>query len=146
MFHSMAQFVSRTLKIDGYNRTGHEKLEEADGLANAFAYWAGDENNMRIFYIWEKELESKKEVGITMQTSKFVLCDGPLSIKVNQHPALCMIWVFYSSEHGPMVWAKQWYYDDCSFEVYDLYGNYGEFSVTFRLDKIIINDSNKHRN
>ncbi|KIL84623.1 hypothetical protein FAVG1_12150 [Fusarium avenaceum] len=118
---------------------------EGNGLSNAFGYWASDNRNMRIYYIWEKGPETTKRVGDYISTiiwkNGFHVgrkANAWKDVVVNQNPkALCMTLMYYECEDE--LWDHQWY-DNCGFELYDSYGNYGKLSVTFSHDKIIIND------
>ncbi|KAI6753883.1 hypothetical protein HG530_013059 [Fusarium avenaceum] len=130
----------RKIKIFGLRRPEDERLR------NCFAYWASDLRNLRIYYIWDKGPVRTRQVGHYINTSIQTFWGSTLGRKahavndavVNQNPkAICMTVMYYECEDK--LWGPQWY-DDCGFELYDRFGNYGKLSVTFIRDEIIIND------
>ncbi|KAG5821600.1 hypothetical protein H9Q74_000029 [Fusarium xylarioides] len=138
----------KKVELHDHNPDGNYKDPKYKGLANTFAYWASDNHNMRIYYIWEYGDETSKDVGITRDVTIWNAglqvprkAHAEKTIRVNQKPnSVCMTVMYYSCNDA--LWGNQWYNDKAGFKIYDAFGNTGRFKVTFEMDRVIVRDEN----
>ena len=133
--------------IYGYDTDGHANGHPGDsGLKNCYAYYAPDNKDLKLSYIWDFGAEATKKAGLYKNDTVSVVeaeAYAYADIKVNQKSnALCLTRLTFSDPSFD--WGGKWSNDKCGFTVYDIYGNSGKFSASFTADHdlITLNDAN----